>query len=217
MLVTGPEAIHELEAPLIYRDDKPLLSYSSGDRWLARRYQGTPLTHISFTALPVTDYSRMAHYFDPPLGRPQVEVLTTERLATLRDFNVRDPREIERKRRALQRTDDPLLLANLALSIASDYDAALNKEQAYSNVGIALEALHGEPGLVSEQHLAAVRKIVRNRIAVYDRIAERWLDSFREPYAGSPILEVMLEELDGYKQRQAEVMARYLLPRRPGQ
>jgi len=216
MLVTGPEAIHGLEAPLIYRDDRPLLSYSSGDRWLARRYQGTPLTHISFTAVPITDYAQMAHYFDPPLDDRSVDVLTTERLATLRDFNVRDPREIELKRRAMRRTGDPARLANLALSIASDYDAALDKEQAFSNLGSVLEALQGRPDLVTEQQLSVVRKIVRNRIAVFDEVAERWIAAFRETYAGSPLLAAMQEELDGYRQRQEEVMARYLMPRKPG-
>src|SRR6185295_8925185 len=47
LLVTGPEDVAAVTAPAICRDDNQLPSYSSGDRWLLRRYQGPFLANLT--------------------------------------------------------------------------------------------------------------------------------------------------------------------------
>ena len=130
-LLAGPERLERLQGPVIFYDDYELLGYGTGDRWLARRYQGTPLTHISFTGVPIADYRELAHYFDPPLSAAAIEELTTERLAALHDMNVRDPRETARKAARLKVEQDLLRRMSLALSVALDHDgASLRKDEA---------------------------------------------------------------------------------------
>lgn len=214
-LVMSPRGVARMEAPLILEDSRQLLAYGTGDRWLARRYGGTPLIHISFAALQVEDFARFAGYFDPPLTPALAQRLAEERTASLRELNARDERQIRLKSQALGGTTGPIDRARLAMSLALDYDAVLNKPEAYRHVAIAAEALGNSGGTVEPALQEALRKIVRNRIAVYHDIGWRQLEVMESRFGASPLLEVMREELTAYRERTAAVDSRYLFSRSP--
>jgi hypothetical protein len=90
LVLAGPEALGGIEAPP-YRDDVPLLSYGSGDRTLARRYEGPTLAKLTFNALPLSPYAKLARYFGGPL--PQTE-LEDERAKVLGNFRIASPVQI---------------------------------------------------------------------------------------------------------------------------
>lgn len=211
-LILGPEEVRRMEAPVIFHDDRQLLSYTSGDRWLARRYMGPALAYLSFAALRPTGFDRLKDYFDPPLSRELVLELTAERLTALKTFNVPDPDEIERRTGALDLARDPTERAGLALDLARDLDAALWKDEAYRYVEVALETLRDHPELTRPEHLETARRIVRNRIAVYAQTAQKWLDRWERRYAEAPLLVAMRNEHGEHRAREARAASRYLFP-----
>jgi hypothetical protein len=210
-LILGPAQARGVDWPPVLHDDRQLLSYSNGDRWLARRYAGRALINLSFAALPLSDVGDLAGYFEPPLSPAMIDELTLERLALLEDLNVRDPRITRSRTDELEREHDPARRAGLALAVALDHDAALHKADALRYVEIALAALRDHPQLVQPEQREAVRKIVRNRIAVYAPEVERRVDALGATFEGSPLYAVMREELEAYRVRQAEAAGRYLL------
>ena len=54
--------------------------------------------------------------------------------------------------------------------------------------------------------------MVRNRIAVYYAVTEKWIKALEKGHPGSPLVVAMRAELEGYKRRAAAKNARYLFP-----
>jgi len=209
-VLAGPEALAAVESPVVLRDDRQLLSYGLGDRWLARRYQGNPLIHVSFTAIPVAPVESLAPYFAPPLEPQECATIALARNAVLWDVNVRDPQAMARKAADLARAADPRDRLQLALSLALDHDAALRKAEAWSHVEAALDAAQGRPEIVAAAHQEAVRKIARNRLAVFSAEAEAALARFAARGLSGPLLAAAAEEVAAYRARRAAVARRYL-------
>ena len=210
LLVMGPETVRRMTSPLIFRDDRQLLGYSSGDRWLARRYGGVPLIHITFGGLPVTDLGELGDYFDPPLSPALLHRLRVEQVAGMRNLNFRDPVRLARSAEILKATTEPADRVERAVALALDFDAMLKKERAFEFVGIALDTLARRPESIRQRHLDAVRKIVRNRLAVYAQLTARQIDTWAESHAGAPLLDAMRRELEDYRTREAAHRAFYL-------
>jgi len=211
MLVMGPEEIDSLDAPVTLRDDNLALSYGTGDRWLTRRYMGPVLTSVSFPVLRLSEFSVLRSYFDPPLSSPAIEALTDERVAALRTFHVPHPRELDRRRTALARATDPVARATAALDLAEIHDASLQKEDAYRLVDVALGALR-EPQDTRPAHVEVCRRIVRNQLAVYHDLTERWLRSLQRRYPKAPIFQAMMAEFAAFEARQKQAASLYLFP-----
>ena len=93
LFLTGPDDIASIDFPLIHREDDQLLSYSSGDRELLRRYLGLgEIARLSFAALPMTSMAKLQQYFDEPMP---LEAIEEDRAAGLfQDFGVASPREL---------------------------------------------------------------------------------------------------------------------------
>ena len=96
-----------------------------------------------------------------------------------------------------------------AIALAGSYDAALKKEAAFEWIGKALDNL---PGAAQPAQLRRVREMVRNRIAVYHAVTEKWVRALEKGHPGSPLVAAMRTELEGYKRRAAAKNARYLFP-----
>ncbi len=212
MLVMGPEEIESLDAPVLLRDDKLALSYGTGDRWLTRRYMGPLLTSVTFPVLRPSEFSVLGRYFEPPPSPELLEALTQERVAALRIFRLPHPRELRRGRDALARATDPVTRATAALELAQIYDAALQKQEAYRLVEVALESLRMRPWDALSAHVDVARTIVRNQLAVYRDTTERWLQSQRETYSEAPLFKAMMAEFVEYEAREKRAASLYLFP-----
>ena len=212
MLIMAPEDIAALETPVLLHDDDLALSYGTGDRWLTRRYMGPVLTSVSFPAFELSGFSTLDGYFQPPLSDATLDVLTAERILSLRPFRVPSPGDLARGRDAIARAADPVSRASAALALAETFDAAYQKDEAFRLVDVALDALRQEPQLARPEHLDAGRKIVRNHLAVYRDLTARWLASLQSRHSGSPILQGMSDEFADYEARQKQAAALYLAP-----
>jgi hypothetical protein len=93
--------------------------------------------------------------------------------------------------------------------VAGSYDAALKKEAAFEWIGKALDNL---PGAAQPIQQRRVREMVRNRIAVYYAVTEKWIKALEKGHPGSPLVVAMRAELEGYRRRAAAKNARYLFP-----
>jgi SAM-dependent methyltransferase len=86
LLLMGPEDVRRLDAPSPYDDDRQILSYTSGDRRLLRRYEGPALSRLSFAALELSRVEDLKDYFDPPLSAEVAAEVTVERAAVALRF-----------------------------------------------------------------------------------------------------------------------------------
>jgi hypothetical protein len=212
MVVTGSADLRRIHAPYVLHDDRPLLSYGTGDRWLTRRYVGPILMPISFAALPRTPFEDLRAIVDPPLSDEEVETLTSDRVAALATFRIPHPREIERKNLALELAQSAGERADRALDLGLMYDAELDKEGAFRSVEKALEALAEVGGQARPDQLETARSIVRNRVAVYADVCALWITRFERQFAGSALLAAMRDELAAHRAREAELSRGYLAP-----
>ncbi|MBI4603750.1 MAG: hypothetical protein HY721_17485 [Planctomycetes bacterium] len=210
LLVMGPEDVRALDAPLIYRDDDQALSYSSGDRWLLRRYEGPALSSLSFAALKLTPFEKLAGHFAPPLDAALASEAEWERARAFSSYGVPEPQTIA-ELRAVPPGAGPAERARRALLLAQAHDRMLAKEEAYRHIGEALDALEGAPALTTEEHVALARKVVRHAIVAYEGAAARWLAAFAGRFRGSPLLAAMQEELASFRRREAERLRGYWL------
>jgi predicted membrane-bound spermidine synthase len=208
-LLAGPAEVAGLEAPLVYRDDNQLLSYSSGDRHLLRLYEGPALAPIAFAALELTPFRDLAPYFDPPLSAELCAELDRERARSLFAYRVPDPDELAEALRRFEAGPGRPEKAYEAFRLASFYDACLKKDEAFRWLERHLENASVEP---DSQRLEIARGIVRNHLAVYADLTERWIARFEAAHAGLPLVRAMRAELEAYRKRESAKNALYLFP-----
>lgn len=214
-LIMGPEDIRDMDAPVVYRDDNQILSYTSGDREILRRYEGPALSPLSFAALRLTPFARLREHFEPPLDPVLVEEVERERAAALAVFGVPDPAALAARERALEEARGPLERAEIALELASAYDRMLAKDAAYARVAIALEALRGHGGLVTEEHKETVRAIVRHGLSPLADATRAWLVRLGAAHGSSPLYAAMRGEWLSFREREAKRLSGYLFGRPP--
>jgi SAM-dependent methyltransferase len=207
-ILTGPAQARD-EAGMVYRDDTQRLSYSSGDRWLLRRYEGPTLSRLSFPALELTPFRDLAGYFDPPLSPEFVKTLETARAKSLSMFQVPAPAELERFRAAAAGAEDPRERAQAALSAAAMLDGMLRKEEAYAFVERAIGVMEQARIPPLPEDIGMARSIVRNGLAPFEDVAVKWLDRMERKAPGSALLTAMRGELKSYQEREAARKARY--------
>lgn len=210
MIVTGAQDVRRIAAPYELRDDRPLLSYGTGDRWLTRRYVGPTLMPISFAALPRTPFDALRGLVDPPLSDEEVETLTADRVVALQTFHIPYPHEIERKNLAFELAGSTGERVDRALDLALMYDAQLDKESAFRAVEQGLQALAAGRGQPRPEQLETARGIVRNRVAVYAGVCATWIERFESEFAGSALVAAMRAELAAHQAREAEFARGYL-------
>jgi len=210
MLVAGPQETAKLSGGVILRDDRPLLSYSTGDRWLSRRYLGPTLASLSLAAVPISPYASIAEYFEPPLDDATADALSDARAVLFRTQGFPGPREIERRELALELAVDPGDRVRRALDLAVTYDAALRKEEALKSIDVALSALQSDPEPFREEWISPARGVILRHLAVHEALVGKWIGVWRTRYPNSPLVTPLIAEWDAYQQREAEGRRRYL-------
>jgi hypothetical protein len=195
LLLTGPEDVAAMQAPLIYHDDDQRLSYSSGDRSLLRRYEGEQLARLSFAALPVTPFSELARYFADPIDAVALEEV---RACALGVFGLTSPRRLAEARSRFDAAVDPVARAAAALAVARLYDARLAKREALAWVERAIRA---RPDDRDPSRRSEARFIALNRIAVYAETLRAWLAGLPAELLGAPLAAAMAAELEEFDAR----------------
>ena len=208
-MVMGPEEIKALSGAMIYRDDTQQLSYSSGDRVLLRLYRGPALSPIAFSALRPSPFTSLSKYFNPPLDVETIGELESERARALAFFRVPDPGRVAALQAAYRSSVNAAERSLHALSLAGLFDAALRKEDAFDWID---RALANQPGVAQAGHRDKVRAMVRNHIAVYTDVTEKWIRILEKKHRAAPLVSVMRAELESYRKREARKNSRYLFP-----
>src|SRR5262249_27643162 len=153
-------------------DDTQRLSYTSGDRWILRRYEEGDLDVLSFAALRLSPFASLAGYFDPPLDAAGCDDLDAERAYSLENFGAPDPVEVKRARQTLERAGaEPAERARAALALAAGYDGMLWKEEAWAAIEPALAASQASPDLADARAVETARRLVRRAVAVFEGLA----------------------------------------------
>tara|TARA_B100001013_G_C24592847_1_gene435512 strand:- start:695 stop:1351 length:657 start_codon:yes stop_codon:yes gene_type:complete len=208
-VVMGPAEIKALTGAMIYRDDTQQLSYSSGDRALLRLYRGPALSPIAFSALRLSPFATLSKYFNPPLDAEAIGKLESERARALAFFRVPDPGQVAALQAAYRGSVNAAERVLHALSLAGLFDAALRKDDAFDWVD---QALANQPGVAQVGPRNKVRAMVRNHIAVYTDVTEKWIRILEKKYGAVPLVSVMRAEIESYRKREAKKNARYLFP-----
>jgi hypothetical protein len=203
LVLAGPEALATLKSEP-YRDDVPLLSYGSGDRWLSWRYEGTPLARLSFNALPLSPYVKLARYFP---GRLPLLELESERARVLELFRVASPVEIALAETGFRRALPGENKARAALRVASLHDRGGAKAASLSWL---LVSLREAPGFGPPPFLARVHRIAEQRIAVEHPRIRAFLQSLRPEQRETPLARAVADELRLHEEREAERRSGYL-------
>jgi hypothetical protein len=203
LLLAGPEALAAMPDSLVYRDDLPLLSYASGDRWLQRRYEGAPLSRLSFSALRLAPYARLSRLFTGPL--PVLE-LEAERARVLEHFHVASPLDVALAEERYRRARRPEGRARTALGVAALHDRGGSKPEALAWIRVALSEA---PGLDDPKLVSAVRRIARHRIAVERERLRGWLAKLPPALRERPLALAIADELRQHEVRDAERRAPY--------
>jgi hypothetical protein len=203
LILTGPEDIARMRAPLLYDDDHQRLSYSSGDRELLRRYEGEAIEHLSFAALPLTPFASLQRYFRQPIPAQELD---EERASSLAAFGVPSPRRVSEAIERFQRERDPAAKSLQALAIAELYDGSLARDQAFSWIAKAIAAHATE---TRPEQLEAVRRITRHHRAVYAEEIRTWLQTLPQPDRFSPFAWAVETELRVWEQRDARRRSAY--------
>ncbi len=204
LVLAGPEALASIPSPLVYRDDLPLLSYSSGDRWLQRRYEGAPLSRLGFSAFRLAPYAQLAPLFAGPL--PLLE-LEAERARVLEHFRVASPLDVTLAEGRFRRARRPDGKGRLALGVAALHDRGGARAEALAWVRIALRKA---PALDSPKVLVAVRRMLRQRIAVESERLRSWLAELEPEERATPIAEAIADELRQHDERDTVRRSGYL-------
>lgn len=206
LVLADSQALATLEAP-VYVDDVPALSYSSGDRWLQRRYEGEVLSRLTFTALPLAPFTRLARLFPGPL--PLLE-LESERARVLANFHVASPLEIALAVDHYRREPPGEARAWAAIGVAALHDGSGAKSEALVWLGTALREA---PGFATPGFLEAVRLLVRHRIAVDPQRIATWLAQLGAAERETPGAAAAADELAQHEAREAERRSAYLFER----
>jgi spermidine synthase len=204
LVLAGPEALASIPSPLVYRDDLPLLSYSSGDRWLQRRYEGGPLSRLTFSAFRLAPYARLSRLFEGSL--PVLE-LEAERARVLEHFRVASAIDIALAEERFRRARRPEGRARAALGVAALHDRGGARLDALAWFRIALRQA---PELEDPKVLSSVRRMARHRIAVERERLRSWLAELRPDERATPIAEAIADELRQHDERDAARRSGYL-------
>jgi hypothetical protein len=100
--------------------------------------------------------------------------------------------------------------AKVALQLAAVFDEALKKDKSFTIVESAISILKGQKALKDPEMSKILRNIVRNHLAIFEEKTGAWLKSLEKKYPGSPLLNVMIDEFNAYRHREAERLSRYL-------
>jgi predicted membrane-bound spermidine synthase len=198
LITTGPEDVARMNAPYIYRDDDQRLSYSSDDRQLLRRYHGNTLSIISFTALPITPFSRLQQYFADPIP---VAELDEERARALLMYRVHSPAELAAAEVRYNMTADPAVRAKHAVTAAEvccyEYEASL------AWLGRAIES---DPSC----YPSWIDGWAHYHSYFHSRELRQWIGTLDHGARNSSIVESIENELDRRKQSENERCSSYL-------
>jgi spermidine synthase len=211
LLLMGPEDVRRLDAPSPYDDDRQILSYTSGDRRLLRRYEGPALSRLSFAALELSRVEDLKDYFDPPLSAEVAAEVTVERAASLYAFGLQDPRALDAELAAMKASSDPVDRVRHALNLAAAFDASLAKKKAFEFLGEACAAAQAAPGAATPEVLAAARRIARNRLVAFEGEVARGIAELEARFGRQPITSALREELTAFRERERARRAPYWL------
>jgi spermidine synthase len=209
-LLIGPDTLRALASAERLVDDRQQLSYGLGDRWVLRRYQGLALADLSYAALPIEPTASPVDYFDPPLPPEAVNAINTERVAILRSMRIQDPRSVQRRLDVLTTETDPRRRALIAMSLAWDFDGALQKQESLRYLRLAAEIVARSRVAPPPEWTRGARDIARNRLAVYEPLVSEWLAGLPPSLADAALIAPVREELEAYRERRAAVERRYL-------
>ncbi len=210
LLTTGPSDMPVVAANAMeYFDDTQKLGYDSGDRWLLRRYEGNELAKLSFTALPLTSFEKLAQYFDPPLQAAEIRTLNEERARSLELYGVPDPATLEQMQIAFQAATTGDERFAPAFQLALQWNAALDKDRAFDWLGRAIAARPQHDGPRAQQ---AAQQFVRHWLAVFPEVTREHVARLRQDHPGAPLVTVLERELASYDQRQAAFSDGFLFP-----
>lgn len=204
MLIAGPEDLAAVEARGVYHDDDQRLSYSSGDRVLLRRYEGDALERLTFAAAPITPFRALRRYFVQPID---AAALDEERAQSLEHYNVSSPATLAALRAMVRTARSPAAKAERALDLAWRLDRMGAKDRALIWLGIALRA---HPEADGPRAVLRVRRMARNRIAVYADALRMWLSGLPDDLRETPIAQAVARELADHESREADRRSGYL-------
>ncbi len=207
MLVAGPDDIARLEAPCIHRDDDQRLSYTSGDRWIMRRYLDRGLERLSFAALPVTPFEDLQAYFADRLPLDELEEDRARNLEPVGGVSL--PRVTEATARfAAARTAQDRAIA--ALAVADLYGQGHKVHEALSWIEQAIDA---DPAHDRPASLRTVRQLVAENAVVSGADIGTWIAELPADRRVSPLAGAIDAELKAWADRDAKRRSRYVWER----
>jgi hypothetical protein len=204
LLITGPDDVAALEAPVLHRDDDQRLSYSSGDRHLWYRYVESGLERLAFAALPVTPFSRLQQYFADAIPAEELEEDRAHRLALL---GFASPRRLADAIRGYEQSANGPGKAQRALVVVALLAGSHQVGPALTWLGRAIAA---DPGNAHPKSIAAARRFVAGHAAVYGEQIGAWLAQLPPDQAGAPLARAMASELRAFQERDAARRSQYL-------
>lgn len=210
-LIVGPESIARLEAPALYDDERQLLSYGTGDRWLNHRYQGKHLARISFAALPLSPIAEFAGFFDPPLNAAQIERTTTERAASLAYYMLPLPADLDRLLEETRSGADTTTRLRAHLNLAGTFAICQLGDEAFAHLRAAIALDPTDP---SPDHLAAARPIVRPHFAAHRDETLARIDALEREFPAAPMVRALRAAFVEADRFDDPRRARYLFPER---
>jgi spermidine synthase len=203
LVIAGPEALAGIAAQP-YVDDVPLLAYGGPDRWLKPRYEGMQLARLSFAALPLTPYAKLAASFP---GAPASLELEDERARVLTLFHLVSPVDVALAEARFQRAPAGDRKARRALRVAALHD--LTGAKAASLTWLRVSLREG-PRLSAPRFLDSVRVLARNRIEIEAPRLEAWLARLTPAERETPLARTLADELAQHQARDAERRSGYL-------
>jgi hypothetical protein len=203
LVIAGPEGLGGVRAEP-WRDDLPLLAYGVGDRWLQRRYEGAALARLSFGALPLTPYAKLAPSFPGELAPLALE---SERARVLTLFHLVSPVDVALAETRFRRAPPGNPKARTALRVAALHDLSGAKPASLVWLGVALREA---PALAAPRFLDSVRVLARHRIEIEAPRLRAWLARLTPAEREAPLVRTLADELAQHDARNAERRSGYL-------
>ena len=202
LVLSGPEALRSIDAPP-YRDDVPLLSYGSGDRYLARRYEGPTLAKLTFNALPLSPYAKLSRYFGSPIDTLELE---DERAHVLTHFRIASPVAIALAEESFWRALPGEPRARRALALAGLHEQSGAKIPSLAWLRVLLNEAPQLDGTAVDQ---TVRNLARHRIEIESDKLRVWLDALGPALRETPVARAIADELAQHEARERTRRAGY--------